>query len=940
MLLGVLLTLLVACFPAVQVYGFIDVIPTLGRLIADSRLIVVLRVEKVDRQKRIILFRTIDTLSNPDRVAVPDKIRHRIGADLHPHEAKRVLDAAQPGEIAVCLASGRVAVTCLGGEWYELNSVDPSSWMMTRNRGELSLAYAGTAESLRTHVADILAGKEVIVTAVRQIDRDFRPGEAIAFKQGLRGRDMPLWRIRASLNGPSSLGEQLESSRWVVGIGAGDAADVPPLLAQLKSGDPQRRAAGAAALGLIGRPARPAMPALLAAMHDPDEKVAVNAAACALRIDPKNEQAAAALREQFRSHDAVIRRAAAAACGDLGRQAAIAVDQLVAAVDDPDSDVRVAAVESLGQCRDAAEIALPTLVRALDNDELRPIAIDAVGVMGPAAKAAAPQLVRLLDDPDKSVQWAAALSLLRVDNQAAGGAIPLFLSALRSPNARSRWDAVWYFERVHDPAAALDDLLKLIAEGDTDVRVSALLVVGNIGEEAARAMPAITRCLNDPVPAVRNNAARALALMRIDDLSLAKRAAKVLADLFSQTDPRQPDFVLWETTYYLKKLGPVESIAVPTLSELTSHADAGVRRAALAAIASFGDEAQDARPAVAKRLSDPDQSVRTAAAKTLWEITGDPGLAVPAWIDLIRVGDAAVRVPAAEQLALIGPRARAAIPSLLPLLDDHDPLVQLTVAEAILAIDRDPAPITPRFLAALVNADPSIRRRGAVGLGKLGPSDADMAGELEPLLDDPDVRVRIAAASALNLIGAKTNKAVGILAAALDDADDAVRADALETLGHYRSSAGPLLPQLRAILSEEDSEIQFAAASAILRITGSDHESLDLIIALLPDGGVPLRIRAVQFLGEMGQSAQKALPALRNLCNDHNDDLAAAAKDAVAKLTVAKSAAASTIAVEQSSDRDSSDRKPLIEWKWLAALAGVLFVAVLGVRLLIRPWRS
>jgi hypothetical protein len=93
-----------------------------------------------------------------------------------------------------------------------------------------------------------------------------------------------------------------------------------------------------------------------------------------------------------------------------------------------------------------------------------------------------------------------------------------------------------------------------------------------------------------------------------------------------------------------------------------------------------------------------------------------------------------------------------------------------------------------------------------------------------------------------------------------------------------------------------------------------------------------LRIRAVQFLGELGQPAQKALPALRNLCNDHNDDLAAAAKDAVAKLTVAKAAAADSIIP----DSQLSDRNSLVEWKWLAAIAGLLLVAALGVRLLIR----
>jgi hypothetical protein len=143
--------------------------------------------------------------------------------------------------------------------------------------------------------------------------------------------------------------------------------------------------------------------------------------------------------------------------------------------------------------------------------------------------------------------------------------------------------------------------------------------------------------------------------------------------------------------------------------------------------------------------------------------------------------------------------------------------------------------------------------------------------------------------------------------------------------------AAPKLPQLREILTEDDPAVRLAAASAILRIRGSDDLSLDVIIALLPDGDIPLRVRAAQFLGELGPSAEKALPALRDLCNSDKDDLAAAAKDAIAKLTVARAPVDSTMPASASSDRNSP-----VEWKWLAALGGLLLVSAWGVRVLIR----
>src|SRR5437016_9291496 len=175
---------------AAPALAYIDAGPTLGRVIQDSTHIVVLQVDKVDKEKGLILYRKVADLKGE---GADEQFKHRIGDGLHPREPKQILDWAEPGKLAVCFISGKVSLTCIGHYWYECAAAQDSWWTMARGRSELSLASFESVPRLRDHVAAILAGKEVVVTAIRHGTRDLKTYEAVAFKHSLRGKDIPLW---------------------------------------------------------------------------------------------------------------------------------------------------------------------------------------------------------------------------------------------------------------------------------------------------------------------------------------------------------------------------------------------------------------------------------------------------------------------------------------------------------------------------------------------------------------------------------------------------------------------------------------------------------------------------------------------------------------------------------------------------------------------------
>src|SRR5262249_32513123 len=285
----------------------------------------------------------------------------------------------------------------------------------------MSYAYSGSVTKLRDHITAILADREVTITALKYEVLGLAPGpgklverkldhwatyEAISCGRLMRGKEWPVWRLKASFKTQTNMLELVPESltgktNFIVGDGAGTADDVPGLVKALGHETARVRVEAADDLGLIGPPAAGAVPALLKlAEQDADPLVRIAAAKAVANIDPKNEKALPILVAALKDKTGKVRKRAAEGIGDLGPTAKPAFNALVKAAKDSGPAVSWAAVDALGQIGPDAEPAVPTLIEALKKANTRGAAADALGQIGPKAQAAVSALEAVLKGSD------------------------------------------------------------------------------------------------------------------------------------------------------------------------------------------------------------------------------------------------------------------------------------------------------------------------------------------------------------------------------------------------------------------------------------------------------------------------------------------------------------------------------------------------------------
>lgn len=191
-----------------------------------------------------------------------------------------------------------------------------------------------------------------------------------------------------------------------------------------------------------------------------------------------------------------------------------AVDALAAQLNDPDTRVRLAALDALEALGEAATPAAPALLRALGDQDLfvrwaAARTLHKVEIKKVAARAT-PALLPLLKDPDLDVRLAATKTLAAY-GPAAKQAAPALAEALKAGDVEFRVEVLHTLDSIG--AAARPDIpaiAAVLADPDPRLRQAAAEVLGRIGPAARDAEPALRRVLNDPVPDVRRAASLAL----------------------------------------------------------------------------------------------------------------------------------------------------------------------------------------------------------------------------------------------------------------------------------------------------------------------------------------------------------------------------------------------------------------------------------------------
>ncbi len=222
---------------------------------------------------------------------------------------------------------------------------------------------------------------------------------------------------------------------------------VPGLIELLQPDDPPLCCLATLVLGEIGPGAHSAMPSLQACLKDLNASVRLNAAEACLRIDPDDVAALQELLAALDDEQSDIRYFATNALGNAAIDNSRAQFALQWALTDSDANVAITAALNLSKRFDLNESALvkmpalpPEVIGQLidklrdPSETSRQTAAIKLGMAGPAARSAGTALRESLADGDPAVRVHVAHALWRIEHQA-GEIVPELIDMLGSPSS-------------------------------------------------------------------------------------------------------------------------------------------------------------------------------------------------------------------------------------------------------------------------------------------------------------------------------------------------------------------------------------------------------------------------------------------------------------------------------------------------------------------------
>jgi HEAT repeat protein len=555
---------------------------------------------------------------------------------------------------------------------------------------------------------------------------------------------------------------------------------------------------------------------------------------------------------------AALRVRAAEALGKIGAPAAAAVPALLALLEDPAAGpAALEAAFRIAPASDPLRHAVEFLLESeLKNVEALPVRLAAITAYEEMGVDGARRIGAGLHAPAPEVREACVAALLRIG----APALPVALSTLRpGGNPATQAAATAVIEGIRDVPG-------------TDAEA----LIAGIGKHppADRAIFAHLRALGAEVLPSMLRAFDAREERRGEDWwdgaqecmeSFGAAAAAVLGKWLKENRVERPRL----RERLARAAGGWGPAAVPFLAATLSDVEASVRGAAVESLGRIGPGAVEAWEALQTAAAQGGLDHRLAA--TAVRMKGAE--AVPLLVQMVKSAFEASRVAAVKELGALGGAAAAAVPDLISFLPD----AKLRPA-LLAALEQIGDPVVEPLVRELGHESPEVRAAAAATLGKLGPRTAAVTPALARVLADENKDAREAALRALLLMGSE-----GVLEfeKALKNKDRGVRALAIWALGEFGPAAARALPELRALLKREPDAVRKAIVRTIARMGPRGASEL---AELLKDAHAGTREWSAQALGDMGEDAVAAIPALKAAMGDEEGAVKAAAAAAVKKL--------------------------------------------------------
>ncbi len=375
------------------------------------------------------------------------------------------------------------------------------------------------------------------------------------------------------------------------------------------------------------------------------------------------------------------------------------------------------------------------------------------------------------------------------------------------------------------------EVLPLLQDGESEVRMGALFGLRQLGPEEAAAN---ARAL---VPLIMGDAgANGMTARRmLKDLNRAGVHAvmREIAPNLMYADRGTKDRVLEAMIECSRNAAPFARLLLPLLRDRESE----VR---LKAAQTLGQ----------MQLSESDPSTAPAVVPELLRLLDDPEIRVRA------AAVYALRYAGAQHSQLVGL-------SLQPLIHSKDPHMRNCVVWALGGLNQEAAHLgTHALLPLLEDPDPSIRSDAIKALGSLGRVAAPIvAGGLLALLKDDSDVVELRD-EPLQPVSSPENVAVPQVVTPVllhQRASTQKRRAALEALAQMGDEARPYIRGMPALLRDQDPEMRAAAAMALWQIGKGTSNYLHLLLPLVQDADAEVRRSAVFALSGMGPESAPVL---------------------------------------------------------------------------------
>jgi HEAT repeat protein len=367
----------------------------------------------------------------------------------------------------------------------------------------------------------------------------------------------------------------------------------------------------------------------------------------ATAAEPTVQPSVAELAAQLQATDAAMRLQAAEALAEFGEAARPAAANLVQAVNDEDSEVRAAAIATLGLLAAEPDTALPALAARLRDETATrrgPIWVVAALALGSYGRAALPHVTPALKNESAVACRGALLAIDRLGKDA-NATVPELILILQRNAPEIRIYAINALRAIGpDAKDAVPEIIKHLSSDDFHTQYWACRALGAIGPEARSATGELIRCLRSGVTSVRRNAAAALG-----------------------------------------NIGPdVGQPGTDALIEALSDGLQPVRQNAVVALGQLKPLTAKAAPVIEKMLQEPSKfRPRATAAKTLWQLDPQSKTPIEALLrDLVENDEPWVAAEVFGEIKV----AQEALPRLTALLDSPNVWTKQYAAVALLEI--------------------------------------------------------------------------------------------------------------------------------------------------------------------------------------------------------------------------------------------------------------